>query len=172
FIRLSPENTFQTIDFLKEKWKKLSDEPFELKFLDDTLNDLYQTEIMLARLITVFGIIAVIIAIMGVYGLIVFNAKYRAKEIAIRKVNGADVREIIAMLNRNILIQLIMAFVIATPLAYFIVHRWLANFAYKTPVYWWVFLLGGIIVFVITLLTVSYQSYKAAKTNPTATLAP
>ena len=170
FIRLSQENTLQTIDFLKDKWEKLTREPFDLKFLDDTLNSLYQSENTLARLISIFGIIAVIIAIMGVYGLIVFNAKYKSKEIAIRKVNGSMVREIMVMLNHNVLIQLLIAFIIAVPLAYFIVHKWLENFAYKTPVYWWVFLLGGLIVLLITLLTVSVQSYRAATQNPTTAL--
>jgi putative ABC transport system permease protein len=107
---------------------------------------------------------------MGIYGLIVFNAKYKAKEIAIRKVNGSSIREIILMLNRNVLLQFGVAWVIAVPTAWFIVDRWLENFAYKTAVHGWVFLLSGGIVLLITLLTVSVQSYKAARTNPTQAL--
>jgi putative ABC transport system permease protein len=103
---------------------------------------------------------------MGVYGLIVFNARYKSKEIALRKVNGASVKEIMLMLNRSILIQLVIAFVMAVPLSYYIVHRWLQQFAYKTPIYWWIFLLAGLLIFVITVITVSWQSHKAATANP------
>jgi putative ABC transport system permease protein len=107
---------------------------------------------------------------MGVYGLIVFNARYKAKEIAIRKVNGSTIREIILMLNRTVLLQLSIAFLIAIPAAWFIVNKWLENFAYKITIHWWVFLLGGLIVLLITLLTVSAQSYAAATKNPTEAL--
>jgi putative ABC transport system permease protein len=124
----------------------------------------------MAKLIGLFGFIIVIIAVMGVYGLIAFNSRYKSKEIAIRKVNGSTIQEIILMLNRNVLIQLGIAFVIAAPFAYYITKKWLENFAYKIPIYWWVFLLGGFIVLLITLLTVSAQSYQAATQNPTKAL--
>jgi putative ABC transport system permease protein len=130
------------------------------------MDKLYKNETNLAKLISMFGLITILIAIMGVYGLIVFNARYKSKEIALRKVNGASVKEIMLMLNRSVLIQLAIAFVVAVPLAYYIVHRWLQQFAYKTPIYWWVFLLAGLLVLAITVITVSWQSYKAANANP------
>jgi putative ABC transport system permease protein len=100
-----------------------------------------------------------------------YNRNFKkAKEIAIRRVNGSTINEIILMLNRNVLIQMAVAFAVATPSAYFIVRKWLENFACKTPIYWWIFMLGGLIVLIITLLTVSLQSYRAAKTNPVKTL--
>ncbi|GHT20991.1 ABC transporter permease [Bacteroidia bacterium] len=167
FIKISGENTLQTLDFIKNTWEKLSGEPADLHFLDETIDGLYQSESNLARLISIFGLIAVIIAVMGVYGLIVFNAKYKQKEIAIRKVNGSTIKEIMLMLNKNVLLQLGIAFAAAVPAAYYIVNKWLENFAYKTPMHWWVFLLGGFIILLITLLTVSVQSYKAARANPT-----
>ncbi|GHV10241.1 cell division protein FtsX [Bacteroidia bacterium] len=167
FLKISGQNTPQAIDFMKDTWKKFSDEPLDLKFLDATLDNMYQSENNLARLISIFGLIAVIIAVMGVYGLIVFNAKYKQKEIAIRKVNGSTIKEIMLMLNKNVLLQLGIAFAAAVPAAYSIVNKWLENFAYKTPMHWWVFLLGGFIILLITLLTVSAQSYKAARANPT-----
>ncbi|MDR0699007.1 MAG: hypothetical protein LBG28_07300 [Tannerella sp.] len=170
FVRIAGENTLQTIDYLKETWSKHTDDPFDIHFLDDQLDSLYQSESTLARLISIFGIIAVIIAIMGIYGLIVFNAKYKAREIAIRKVNGSTIREIILMLNRDVLLQLSIAFGAAVPVTVYIVDKWLENFAYKIAVYWWVFLLSGGVVLLITLLTVSAQSYKAARMNPTQTL--
>jgi putative ABC transport system permease protein len=170
YIKISGNNTMQSIDYLKETWKKLTDTPFDFHFLDAQLDSLYQSESNLATLISIFGLIAVIIAVMGVYGLIVFNAKYKAKEIAIRKVNGSTIKEIMLMLNKNLLLQLLIAFVMAVPISYFIVQKWLENFACKTPVYGWVFLLGGVIILLITLLTVSAQSYRAARANPTKAL--
>ena len=124
----------------------------------------------MAKLIGLFGLLVVLIAVMGVYGLIVFTTKQKAKEIAIRKVNGSSVREILLMLNRNVLSLLGVAFVIAVPVAYYFIQRWLENFAYQTPVHAWVFLLGGLVVLAITLATVSGQSYRSATANPTRAL--
>ena len=159
-----------TIKLIEQTWNKFSKEPFEYHFLDEEMDNLYKREMNMAKLIGLFGLIIVIIAVMGVYGLIAFNARYKAKEIAIRKVNGSTVRKIILMLNRNMLIQLGIAYIFAIPLVWFITNKWLENFAYKIPVYWWVFLLGGLIVFLITLLTVTVQSYQAAVKNPTKAL--
>jgi putative ABC transport system permease protein len=170
FLKLSGGDIRSTIDHVRGVWEKHSDKPFELSFLDSKLNELYKNENSMAKIISVFGLIAVIIAVMGVYGMIVFNARYRAKEIAIRKVNGSTIEEIMLLLNRNVLVQLGIAFVIAVPVAYLAVGKWLENFAYKTQIVAWVFLLAGIIVLLITLLTVSAQSYKAASRNPTKAL--
>jgi putative ABC transport system permease protein len=170
FLKLSGKDIRSTIDFVRGVWEKHNDKPFEFTFLETKLNELYKNENSMAKVISIFGLIAVIIAVMGVYGLIVFNARYRAKEIAIRKVNGSTVEEIMLLLNRAILAQLGVAFAVAVPVAYYVVLKWLENFAYKTQVVWWVFLLGGAIVLAITLLTVSAQSYRAASRNPTKAL--
>jgi putative ABC transport system permease protein len=103
---------------------------------------------------------------MGVYGLILFDAKSKRKAIAIHKVNGASKSNVILMLNRNLIIRFTIAYMVAVPLAYYVVNRWLEGFAYKTPIYWWVFILSGMIVFVISIITVSWQSYRAASVNP------
>jgi len=166
FVKLSGTDVPGAIENIRKTWVKYSDEDFNVKFLDASMDKLYKNELNLAKLISVFGLITILIAIMGVYGLIVFNARYKSKEIALRKVNGASNREIMFMLNRSVLIQLAIAFTVAVPLAYYIVHSWLEQFAYKTPVYWWVFLLAGLLVFAITVITVSWQSYKAATANP------
>jgi putative ABC transport system permease protein len=170
YLKLSGGDIRSTIDYVRGVWEKHNDKPFEFAFLDARLNELYKNENNLAKVISIFGLIAVIIAVMGVYGLVVFNARYKAKEIAIRKVNGSTIEEIMLLLNRNVLVQLAIAFIIAVPAAYIAVGKWLENFAYKTDVYWWVFLLGGVIVLVITVLTVSAQSYRAASRNPTKAL--
>ena len=166
FVKLSGKDVPGAIGNIKSTWEKYSDEDFNVKFLDASVDKLYKNELNLAKLISMFGLITILIAIMGVYGLVVFNARYKSKEIALRKVNGASVKEIMLMLNRSVLIQLSIAFVVAVPVAYYIVNRWLQQFAYKTPVYWWVFLLAGLLIFAITVITVSWQSYKAATANP------
>ena len=166
FVKLSGKDVPGAIENIKRTWEKNSDEDFNIKFLDASMDKLYKNELNLAKLISVFGLITILIAIMGVYGLIVFNARYKSKEIALRKVNGASVKEIMFMLNRSVLLQLTIAFVVAVPLSFYIVHRWLQQFAYKIPIYWWVFLLAGLLVFAITVITVSWQSHKAATANP------
>ncbi|MDR2010100.1 MAG: ABC transporter permease [Bacteroidales bacterium] len=170
FVKISGNDIQSTISYIENTWKKFSNEKFEINFLDETLDSLYVMENSLSKTISLFSIIAVLIAIMGVYGLIIFNAKYKEKEIAIRKVNGASVKEIIFLINRNTLGLFVISFLISVPTAYFIMKRWLENFAYKIDIYWWVFLAGGLLVFIITLITVSGQSYKSATTNPTKSL--
>jgi putative ABC transport system permease protein len=166
-VKLSGSEIPNTISHIEQVWKQFSSEPFEVHFLDESMDRLYQKENNMAKLIGLFGLIIVVIAVMGVYGLILFNTRYREKEIAIRKVNGSSNAEIMLLLNRAILIQLGIAFVIAIPVAYYAVFKWLESFAYKTQIVAWVFLLAGVIVLLITLLTVSAQSYKAASRNPT-----
>jgi len=107
---------------------------------------------------------------MGLYGLILFNANAKRKSIAICKVHGATRSEVILMLNRTMLSQFAAAYVISVPCAYYAVHSWLEGFAYKVAIHWWVFLLGGLIVLLISIITVSWQSYKAATDNPVSAL--
>ena len=170
FVKLTGSDLVGAVDHIRQVWGGFSSEPFELHFLDDHMDQLYQKETNMAKLIGLFGLLVVLIAVMGVYGLIVFTTKQKAKEIAIRKVNGSSVREILLMLNRNVLSLLGVAFVIAVPVAYYFIQRWLENFAYQTPVHAWVFLLGGLVVLAITLATVSGQSYRSATANPTRAL--
>ena len=170
FVKLTGSDIVGAVDHIRQVWGGFSSEPFELHFLDDHMDQLYQKETNMAKLIGLFGLLVVLIAVMGVYGLIVFTTKQKAKEIAIRKVNGSSVREILLMLNRNVLSLLGVAFVIAVPVAYYFIQRWLENFAYQTPVHAWVFLLGGLVVLAITLATVSGQSYRSATANPTRAL--
>ncbi len=169
-VKLTGNDLVGAVDHIRQVWGGFSSEPFELHFLDDHMDQLYQKETNMAKLIGLFGLLVVLIAVMGVYGLIVFTTKQKAKEIAIRKVNGSSVREILLMLNRNVLSLLGVAFVIAVPVAYYFIQRWLENFAYQTPVHAWVFLLGGLVVLAITLATVSGQSYRSATANPTRAL--
>ena len=166
FIKVSGENLPEDVKYIEQTWKKFSDDEFNLTFLNSRLNDLYKNENNMAKLIGLFGIITVVIAIMGVYGLVSFNTRYKQREIAIRKVNGSTVEEIIVLLNRNLLLQLIISYVIAIPIAYYIIQQWLDQFAYKAPIPWWLFLSAGILILIISAITVSWQSWKAATINP------
>lgn len=142
----------------------------DVHFLNDHLNSLYQGEERLGMLVNIFGLATILLALMGVYGLVLFNSKYKAKEIGVRKVNGATNWQMIIFLNRDFIRMVILSFVLACPLAWYAVSTWLSGFAYKTPLSVWVFLLAGVIVLSITLLTISWQSWKAANANPVEVL--
>ena len=169
-IKLSGNDIKGSLDYIETTWKKFSNEPFEIHFLDEEMDKQYKTETNMASLIAIFGLVIVMIAVMGVYGLILFSSKSKSKEIAIRKINGSTEKEILLMLNRTVLLQLGIAFIIAIPMAYYPIMKWLENFAYKAPLHWWVFPLAGIIVLIIVVLTVSGQSWRAATTNPVESL--
>lgn len=142
----------------------------DVHFLNDHLNSLYKGEERLGTLVNIFGLATILLALMGVYGLVLFNSKYKAKEIGVRKVNGATNRQMIIFLNRGFIRMVVLSFVLACPLAWYAVSVWLSGFAYKTSLSAWVFLLAGVIVLSITLLTISWQSWKAANANPVEVL--
>ena len=122
------------------------------------------------RLLTLLSIIILGILLLGIYGTSLFLSENKTKEIGIRKVNGAQISEVLIMLNRDFVKWVAIAFVIATPIAYFAMHKWLENFAYKTELSWWIFALAGLLALGIALLTVSWQSWRAATRNPAEAL--
>lgn len=140
--------------------------PTDVRFFDNVLDTLYQNELRLDRQITLFSLLAIIISIIGVFGLVIFDTQYRRGEIGVRKVFGATVGEILTMFNKTYVRIIAVCFVIAAPIAYYEVSLWLRNFASRTPVHIWVFAAALLIVLSITLLTVTLQSYKAATENP------
>ena len=140
--------------------------PFNVRFFDEVLQQLYEDELRLSSLILIFSLIAILISIVGVFGLVVFDSECRRKEIGIRKVMGATALEIVAMFNKAYIKILLICFVIAVPVAWIAVSRWLENFAYHTPMYWWVFVLAFIAVAVITALTVTVQNWRVANEDP------
>lgn len=166
FIKISANNTPQTIKYIETTWKKFQGGDFNLKFLDKEMDQLYQRENSLAKLIGFFGAISILISIMGIYGLILFNTRYKRKEIAIRKINGSSEWAVVLMLNKSLLTLLIVAFIIASPIAYFFAGRWFENFAYHISAYPWVFIVSGLLVALISVVTVSWQSWRAATANP------
>jgi putative ABC transport system permease protein len=139
---------------------------FEVRFFDEVLQRLYEKEIALSSLITLFSLIAIFISIVGVFGLVVFDSECRRKEIGIRKVLGASIPGIIIMFNKAYFRILVIGFVIAAPLAWYAVTRWLENFAYKTPLYWWVYVLAFVAIGIITACTVTFQNWRMANDNP------
>jgi len=120
----------------------------------------------LGSLISLFSLIAIFIAIVGVFGLVVFDSECRRKEIGIRKVLGASTTGIILMFNKAYFRILTLCFVLAAPLAWYVISRWFENFAYRTPMYWWVYLLAFVAVAVITVCTVTFQNWRVASDNP------
>ena len=142
------------------------DYPFNVKFFDQVLNTLYEKEENLSSLITLFSLIAVFISMVGVFGLVVFDSQYRKKEIGIRKIMGSTTSEILIMFNKTYIYILCICFALAAPVAYYAIHKWLENFALKTPVYWWVFMLAFLLVFCLTILTVTFQNWRIANENP------
>jgi len=142
------------------------DYPFEVRFFDEVLQRLYEKEIALSSLISLFSLMAIFISIVGVFGLVVFDSECKRKEIGIRKVFGASTTAIIFMFNKMYFRILVICFVIAAPLAWYTVTRWLQNFAYKTPMYWWVYLIAFVVVAMITAGTVTFQNWRVASDNP------
>ncbi len=170
-IKLNGADTKGTLDFIKATWKKMAPySPMEYYFYDDWISRQYKKDEAFARLISVFTFIAILISCLGLFGLLVYVIERRAKEIGIRKINGAETLEILVMLNKDFLKWVAIAFLIAAPIAWLLLHKWLQNFAYKTRLNGWFFLLAGLISVVIALVTVSWKSWLAARRNPAEVL--
>jgi putative ABC transport system permease protein len=160
-------NIKQSLSVLENTWKKLNpNEPFEYSFLDQDFQKNYESESKQASLINYFTIIAIIISCLGLFGLATFTAEQRRKEIGIRKVLGASVSGLVTLLSKDFLRLVIIAVIIASPLAWWAMHKWLQNFAYQTSITWQVFALTALIAVVIAFATISFQAIKAAIVNP------
>ncbi|MDA3891010.1 MAG: ABC transporter permease [Salinivirgaceae bacterium] len=170
-VKLEPGNIKQTLATLSENWKSISpDYQMQYTFLDDKFNETYQKEAQTATLLNIMTIVAIVLCCLGLFGLALFNINNKIKEIGIRKVNGATIFEILQLLNKEFVVWVIGAFVLATPLAYYIMNNWLNNFAYRTEISWWIFAISGFSALAIALLTVSLQTFRAAKRNPVEAL--
>jgi len=170
-IKLSTENIKRTLTQLQAVWNKFSPErPFEYIFLDDTYGKLFRTEIHFQQAFTGLVILLILIACLGLFGLVTFAAQQRTKEIGIRKVLGASVNEIARLLSTDFLKLVLMAFIIATPIAWFFMNKWLQNYAYRIKIGWWIFIVAGVLAMLIALVTISFQAIKAAVANPVKSL--
>jgi putative ABC transport system permease protein len=170
-FKVASSNIQETIAEIEGVWKRFyPDDHFDFFFLDETFDAQYNQYKMFGKLFGAFSLLAIIIACSGLLGLAMYAASKRQKEIGVRKVNGAKVSEILSMLNKNFLKWVLVSFLIATPIAYYVMQKWLENFAYKTTLSWWIFALAGVLALGIALITVSWQSWRAATRNPVEAL--
>ena len=161
----------EAIEDIKTVWNEMFPaHSFAYEHVSTMYRQVYKTEILQARLLTVFTLLSLFICSMGLLGLSLLISQQRTKEIGIRKVNGAKISEILVLLNADFIKWVAIAFVIATPIAYFAMNKWLENFAYKTSLSWWIFALAGLLALGVALVTVSFQSWKAASRNPVEAL--
>lgn len=170
-IRIAPGRNEQALATLNSVWTTLNpDYPINYKFLSDSYKSLYMNELNAEKVVLFFSILSFIITILGLIIFMAFMIKNRMKEISIRKVNGATNSEIVFMLNFGLLRWIFLSFVIAMPAAWYVMDKWLENFAYKTTIYWWIFVLAGVSVFLVSFLAISWQSLRAARINPAKSL--
>jgi putative ABC transport system permease protein len=166
-VRIQPENVAGTMDFLKEKWSELAgNQPFEYFFLDSYFDNLHRSEQRVGQFFTIFALLAIFIACLGLFGLAAFTAEQKTKEIGVRKVLGASVSSIVFILLGQFTKWVLLANIIAWPIGYYIMKTWLQNFAYRIDLSIGYFLLSGSIILLIAIMTVSYLSVSAANRNP------
>ncbi len=170
-VRIAGQNMAQTLEQLETSWQEVfPDEVFTYQFLNDEVASLYKTETLIVRLINAFTILVILIGCLGLYGLVSYVVVQRTKEIGVRKVLGASVSSIVGLLSSDFLQLVLIAILIASPLAWYAMDRWLADFAYRVDVSGWIFVLAGLLAVGIALLTVSFQSIRAALVNPVDSL--
>jgi putative ABC transport system permease protein len=170
-VKIAGNNTPAALAAIKKVWQNyLPEIPYEYTFLDENFSTLYKSEQRQGTIFTVFACIAILIACLGLFGLSAFAISQRVKEIGVRKVLGANVTTIVALLSKDFLKLVVIAAIIAFPIAWYAMSRWLQDFAYRTNIQWWVFILAGIIAACIALFTISFQAIKAALANPVKSL--
>lgn len=171
FIRLDGRNNQEVVSFVGAKWNEFAPEqPFEYSYLEDDLNAMYNSEEQLSQIVIYFALLAVLIACLGLFGLASYSTEQRIKEIGVRKVLGASIRQVLFLLSKDFALLIIVAFLIAAPGAYYLSNWWLQNFAFSVDVTFLTFILSGLGAFVIALATVSYKAYAAARSNPVKAL--
>ena len=170
-IKISSENQAATFDQIKKTYTRFIEGiPFESGFVDQTINSWYESNARTARLVGFFSIVAIVLSMMGILAMATYFIQQRVKEIGIRRVNGATVREILGMLISGFIKWVVLAFIVACPVACYLMNRWLQEFPYRTELSWWVFALAGSVAFAVALLMVGGQSVKVACENPVKSL--
>jgi putative ABC transport system permease protein len=170
-VKINGNKTSQALAFIQSTWKSLYDEhPFEYQFLDDHFKDIYKTDAQITQMVGILAFLSIFICCLGLFGLASYSAERRFKEIGIRKVLGASMTSIVGLLSKHFIKLVIVANAIAWPIAMFSVNRWMQDYAYRSPMSWWVFLLAGIVALIIALATVSLLAMSAAKANPVDSL--
>ncbi len=170
-VKISGDKTPQALEFLEQNWKtNFPLRPFEYHFLNDEFDEMYKAESRVSSILGLFSTITILISCLGLFALVAFISQQRTKEIGIRKVLGATAPSIVILLSKDFIKLMLIAVVIASPLAWYFMNQWLLDFAYRIEINYWVFVLAGVIAVAIALLTVSFQSIKAALMNPVRSL--
>ena len=170
-IKISSENIPKTMRYIKSVWDDLEiDGTYDPAFYEEELDALYRAERRFFRIFIIFAILAIVIACLGIYGLASFTAEQRTKEMGIRKAFGANTSKVMALINREFIKLVIIANIIAWPVTWYFMDQWLQNYPYRVNLHVWIFLAGGLLALFIAQLSVSYQSYRAATTNPASSL--
>ena len=170
-IKLSTANIASSMQSIKKIWEKaFPNYVYEYRFLDDKIESFYKQENQLSNLYKIFAVIAIFLSCLGLYGLASFMAVQRIKEVGIRKVLGASVSGVVYLFSKEFIILITIAFIIASPLAWYFMNQWLQDYVYRINVSWWIFIVGGISAIVIALITVSFKAIKAALANPVKSL--
>jgi putative ABC transport system permease protein len=170
-IKVDGQNIKNALATIERVWKVYQPEkPFEYNFLDERFRRLYNAEQQQGNLFSIFSCIAIFIACLGLFGLSAFTISQRVKEIGVRKVLGASLHQIVTELSKDFLKLVIIAAVIALPVAWYVMNKWLLDFAFRISIQWWVLLMAGIVAIIIAFATISFQSIKAALANPVKSL--
>jgi len=170
-IKIDGNNPRAAIQAIQDTWRKyLPETPFDFTFLDEKFGQLYNSEQQQGSLFTIFSCIAIFIACLGLFGLSAFTITQRIKEIGVRKVLGASVPQIVRELSKDFLLLVLIASVIALPIAWYSMHQWLLDFAFRISIAWWVLVMAGVLAVIIAFVTISFQSIKAALMNPVKSL--
>ncbi len=170
-VKMKPERMMSAVAFIKKTYKAFDPElPIDFHFLDDDFDNLYRAEQRMSKIFGYFSFLSILISCLGLIGLSSFMTERRTKEIGIRKANGARSHEVFFFLSKEYLIWVLISIAIACPIAWYAMHKWLQNFAYRTNMGWWAFALAVVMMMIITMLTVSFQSYRAANRNPVEAL--
>jgi putative ABC transport system permease protein len=170
-VSIVPGNTSETLNYIRDVYKKHRDDrEFSYRFFNDIRDEKYQSETRLRNITIAFALLAIVISVLGILGMAIYSIDRRTKEIGIRRVAGATNSEILFLLNGEFIIWVAAAFIIASPVAWYVMNNWLENFVYRTELSWWIFALAGVIASGIALITISWQSWKAATRNPVEAL--
>jgi putative ABC transport system permease protein len=170
-VKINGRQANQAIGFIESTWKKVLPEyPFEYQFLDDHFKELYRTDARVSQMVAIMAGLAILISCLGLFGLASFSAEKRTKEVGIRKILGASVKDVVILLSKHFIGLVLIGNLIAWPLAALALHRWIQGYAYRVTISWWVFVLAGIASLLIALGTVSFHAIRAALSNPVKTL--
>jgi putative ABC transport system permease protein len=170
-VKLKTKDVAGLTATLKKRWTEFgAEDPLSYSFLDERFNNTYRSEQNTGKILGIFAGLTIFVACLGLFGLVTFTAEQRTKEIGVRKVLGATVTGIVSLLSKDFLKLVFIAFIIASPVAWFIMNKWLQDFAYRIDITGWVFVLAALLAIAITLITVSFRAIKAALDNPVKSL--